>query len=167
MLNSGITPGAGAPSPQGNALMPQRPAMPQQPVMTPAQVQASHEHIADTLQEFDNLLKLPDDELDTKKIYGAAADLITKYRLSGGKRGADALTVAKELSDPTFPREGQDGQQPSPKALRQWIQKHFDRHAILQANLTAMFGRPQQPQANQQQMQMPQAQPNQMMMGAQ
>jgi hypothetical protein len=167
MMAAGIAPGAGAPSPQppmqqGNALMPQGQPVPQKPQMSPQQVQQAHEHISDTLQEFDKLLKLPDEDLTLGKVFGAAADLINKYKLSNHKRGADPLTVAKELSDPSFPREGENGEPPPPQAIRKFIQNHFDKHILTQANLTAMFGGPQM----QSPAQMPQAQPNNQLMGA-
>ncbi len=116
------------------------PQQPPQPQFSPQQIQEAHGHLSDLQKTFDGLIKLPDSELNMKAIFDACADLVTKYQLSDGKRGAPATTIAAELSSPDFPQ----GDPPPPKALRQFLQKYFDQFVSAQAKITSKFGAPQQ-----------------------
>lgn len=124
-------------TPPGQQLQPLPPAPP-----SPQQVQQAHEHLSDSQEVFANLLKKPDSEMTMKQLFRAAADMVTKHQLHEGKRGAPAALVASEFASPDFPKEDAQGNPPPPKAIRQYLQNHFDKAVIHQAMLTAKFGGP-------------------------
>lgn len=141
--------------PQQNLGLPQKP-VPQAPQISPAQINDNHAHLDDMQKGLMKMLRVPDDDLTLRKIYGVASDMITKNQLTKGKRGATAMQIAKELSSPDLPREGPNGEQPPPAALRQYLINHFNRAVERQAAFTSKFGPPQpqmsapQPQESQQ-----------------
>lgn len=128
-----------------NPLMPPPQVRPAAPQVSPEFIQTAHDHFTDKQQELDNLLKLPDSELNLKSIYGAFADAVTKNRLSRGLKGMTAMQAVSELSSDNFPKTTKEGYQPHPKELRKYLQQHFDKAAIAQAILTHKFGPPQSP----------------------
>lgn len=111
---------------------------------TPEQIQESHAHLTDLQKSFDSLIKLPDSELTMKRVIDAGGDLISKHQLSDGKRGAPASVIAAELVSPDFPQNDAQGTPPSGEALRQFLQKQFDKLIMSQAAITNKFGAPQQ-----------------------
>lgn len=134
--------GLGQSAPMPNALMAGAPRVPVQQQVSPQAVQELHQHLSDTQDAFKKLIKLPDDELNLSKLYGAASDLVTLNRISGKKRGIDAMTIAGELSSKDFPREKPNGEKPSPQEIRAYLMRHFNNHVNAQARLTSMFGPP-------------------------
>ena len=144
------------PQPQGMQMAPSiTPQLQQQPP-TPEQIQDAHAHLSDMQKMLDELIKKPDSELSRSAIYGAAADMITKNRLTKGKMGISAIDAARELSSPDFPKQ-EDG----PKEIRKFLQKYFDRAILNQAAISAKLGPPQSPQSQPQQ-NMPPSPPNQL-----
>lgn len=136
-----------------NQLMaPPQPA-PQQAALTPEQVAEAHAHLSDMQKTLAELIQTPDADLTVRHVMGAASDLVTKHRLTGGKRGASAIQVAQELASKDFPSEDEKGNPPSAAALRKFLQKHFDTAVLNQAIVAHHFGPPQpapaQPMNNQ------------------
>jgi hypothetical protein len=131
---------------QPNQLMapPQQMQPPQAPPPTPQQISDAHAALQDMAQTLDKLIKTPDSDLTVRHVMGAASDLVTKHRLTGGKRGASAIQVAQELASKDFPGEDDKGNPPSAAALRKFLQKHFDNAVMNRAAVTAHFG-PAQP----------------------
>lgn len=148
LMKAGAGPAALQSSPDvgGNALMGQaRPPMPPQPpVITPQQVQAHHTKLDDYQHELKQVLKTPDEDLTMSKVFGLASDMITKHKLTGGKHGASAMDIAKELASPDMPKQGPNGEAPAPQQIRQFLLNHFNRAVGMQAKLTSKFGPPQQ-----------------------
>lgn len=148
-----------APQPSPNALSsamptnqlmnpPQAAANPlaSQPVQpSPSQIQDAHEHLSEMQKSLLDLIKLPDSELNIKHILGAASDLVTKHRLTKGRKGVPALQIATELSSPGFPKEGDH-----PSDLRKFLQNQFDKTALLQATITHKVAAPAQQNTPQQ-----------------
>jgi hypothetical protein len=115
---------------------------PAPPQVTQKQIDDLHNHFDDMQDEFKKLIHLPDDELNLSKIYGAASDLITKNKLSKGRRGASAMEVASELSGKDFPKKSQNGVDPTPQDLRNYLLNQFSKITKLQAAYTAKLGPP-------------------------
>lgn len=132
LINAGAGPAAATPSP--NMLMPQSTT----PQISPAEVNMHHERLDDMQKEFRQLIELPNEDLTVGRIYGAASDLITKYKLSNGKRGASPTEVVMELAGKDFPQDS-----PSAKDLKKYLIDHFNRYTAMQAALTTKFGPPQ------------------------
>lgn len=110
------------------------------PQVSPQQVQEIHDHLHDMQDTLNGLLKLPDHELNTKSIFRAAADMVTKHQLHGGKRGIPAAAIASELSSPDFPKADNQGNPPSPQVIRAFLQNHFDQTVMNQAKITQKYG---------------------------
>lgn len=160
--NSGQQP-ANPLAPQDNALRPQASSAPQK--SAPTQQQIDDEHMqADYLKNtFDDLAKLPDDELNLSKLYESAADLGAKHIVTNGKLGVPYKMSAVEMSKPDFQqlREGQNGEEPSPATIREWLQNHSAQLAQAKDTLHQHFGphssQLQQPEASQPQVAAPEA----------
>ncbi len=111
--------------------------------ISPQKVEQYHQNLSDMQETLKKLIRLPDDELDTKRIFGAASDLITEHQISRGQRGASAMEVAAELASPDFPKEKLNGQKPEAPELRKYLLNHFARITKIQAMLTMKMGPPQ------------------------
>lgn len=115
----------------------QPPMPPQQP--TQQQISDAHSHFSYMQKMLNNLIKMPDSELDLRAVIEAAADGIDQYQISGGKRGVSAQMVAAEMSSPSFPTIDSSAQE-----IRQFLQNYFDQSVMTQAHVTHKFGGPQQ-----------------------
>lgn len=134
-----LAPGAGAGmQPQVNGLMPPPVQQPAPPPPSPMQIQDFHTKLSDHQKMLDELIKQPDEQLTLKHVFGAASDMVTKNRLSGGKHGASGIEIAQELASKDFP----PGDNPTPQQLRAFLQRHFDKAVMKQAFITSKFGPP-------------------------
>lgn len=129
--------GTSTPSP-----IPSNGILPVPPPIGPQQVQEVHDHLHDMQQTLNELIKKPDNELNTKSIFRAAADMVVKHQIHSGKKGIPAAAIASELSSPDFPKADQKGNPPPPAAVRTYLQNHFDQAVMHQAQLTQKFGPP-------------------------
>lgn len=125
---------------------------PQQSQMPSSQqIENHHQHLNEFQDDIKQLLKLPDEELSLGKVFGMASDLITKHKLSKGKKGATPMEVASELASPDFPKLAPDGSQPSPDQIRKFLISQFNKSVKTQSVLTSRFAPPSsnvQPQQN-------------------
>ena len=119
------------PQPAGNQISPQK-------------IQEIHDDSIQKQKMLDDLIKLPDDQLDLRAVFSAAGDMISKYASTGGKKGISAADIVKEISNPNFPVPDENGNQPSADTIRNFLQQYFDQSIMNQAKLTAHFGGPMQ-----------------------
>lgn len=129
-------------APLQNQLAP-RPAPPQKiPQLPPDHLNQIHSHLSRMQMKIAKLIKLPDNELNLKALYGEMSDEIAQHQLSRGKEGSTAMQIVSEMTSPDFPKENAQGQQPTSKDIRAYLQKKFDQTALKQAVITNVFGKP-------------------------
>lgn len=118
-----------------NALMPNNPAPNQPKSVAPEEIDNHAAQIDYMKGAFDDLAALPDDELGIDKLYEMGADMGAKHVETKGKLGIPYKMVASEMSGPDFPREGPNGEKPSPTDIRQFLKNHSARLGEAQAAL--------------------------------
>lgn len=105
------------------------------------QIDGAHNQIDYFKGLFDEMAALPDSELNLKSLHAMGADIGAKNAETSGKLGMPYNDVAGQMAKPEFPKKGPNGQDPSPAALRQFLQNHSQQLAQDKAMLEQNYPR--------------------------